>query len=135
MEGHKTSGNRLPIIFLDANCISVDVSRTGVDGLGGEGGVEGRFLSAEIALFGTNWEDVVTVLVIVGEGHRLEPEGVDGVGDLYLELTSLVRDRWVVPLFLSAGSNGGLGISTAECFCNASSDSCTSIHTLKIRPH
>ena len=85
MEGHKPSGSRLPIIFLDPNCISVDVSWTGVDGLGGDGGVEGLFLSADIALFGANWDDGVTVLVIVGKGQRLEPEGVAGVGDLYLE--------------------------------------------------
>lgn len=86
MDGHKPSGNLLlPITFLDANSISVAVSQAGVDGIGGDGGVEGLFLSADIALFGTNWEDGVTVLVIVGDGQRL-----DVVGDLYLELTSLV---------------------------------------------
>lgn len=131
MDGHKPSGNRLlPITFLDANSISVAVSRAGVDGLGGDGGVEGLFLSADIALFGTDWEDGVDVLVIVGDGQRL-----DGVGDLYLELTSLVRNLWVVPLFFSAGTNGGLEVSTAECFFNEAFDSCTSIHTHNIRPH
>lgn len=93
----------MPATFLDATNDSVDVSWTGVDGDGlfGEGGVDGRFLSADIALFGTDTFDVV-VLVTVGEGKRLGPEAATGVGDLYLELTSLVRDRRVVPLFFSA---------------------------------
>lgn len=119
MEGHKASGNRLPINFLDANCITFVVSWTGVEGLGGDGGVEGRFLSADIALFGTDTDDAVAVLVVFGEGQRLGPEAADGIGDLYLELTSLVLERWVVPLFFSAGTNVGLRVSTAECFCNA----------------
>ena len=97
MEGHKPSGSRLPIIFLDPKCISVDASWTGVDALGGDDGVEGLFLSTDIALFGSNWDGAATVLVIAGEGQRLEPEGMAGVGDLYLERTSLVREGWVVP--------------------------------------
>lgn len=78
-----------------------------MEGLGGDGGVEGRFLSADIALFGTGNERAVPVLVMVGEGQRL------GVGDLYLELTSLVRERHVVPLFFSGGTKGGLGVSNS----------------------
>lgn len=109
-----------------------------MDGLDGEGGVEGRFLSAEWALLGgTKWDDGEgNVLVTFGEGKRRGLAGVAGEGDLYLELTSLVRGRRVVTaLFFSAGTNGGLGVSTAVCFRNACSDSHTSIHTTQIRPH
>lgn len=116
--------------------MSVVKSRAGVDGLGGEGGVGGRFLSADWALFDTNWAGTGTVLVRFGEPHRLGPEGVDGgVGDLYRELTSLVFGRRVTPLHFSAGTNGRLEVSTAVCFCNAFSASHTSIHTIQIRPH
>lgn len=76
----------------------------------GEGGVGGRFLSADIALFGTDRDDVVAVLEF-GEGHRLGPEAADGVDDLYLELISLVLDRLVVSFFL--------WVSSAECFNDA----------------
>jgi hypothetical protein len=137
VEGHKLSGDRPFPILLDGNCISAAESWTGVDGLDdGEGGVEGRFLSADWALLGTKWEDVGTVLVTFGEGKRRGLAGVAGAGDLYLELTSLVRGRRVVTaLFFSAGTNGGLGLTTAVCFRNACSDSHTSIHTTQIRPH
>lgn len=137
VDGHKDSGRRFPATFLEAKSISVDVSCTGVDGdeLGGDDGVEGRFLSADTALFGTDAVAVAAVLVTVGEGQRLGPEDKTGVGDLYLELTSLVLDRRVVPSFLSAGSNGGLGVSTFEYFCNACCDSHTSIQTIQIRPY
>lgn len=126
----------MPATFLDAKNTSVDVSCTGVDGdgLGGDGGVEGRFLSADIALFGTDTFEFVA-LVTVGEGQRFGPEDATGVGDLYLELTSLVRDRRVVPLFLSAGINGGLGVSTVNCFCNAGCNLHKSIQIVQIRPH
>lgn len=68
------------------------VSRIGVDGdgLGGDNGVEGRFLSADIALFGAHTIDVDDVLRALGEGQRCGPRAPNGVGDLYLELTSLV---------------------------------------------
>lgn len=110
--------------------MSTDESRTGVEGLEGEGGVEGRLLSADWDLLGTTWEGVDDVLVRPGDGKRRPTEGVDdGVGDLYLELTSLVRRRRVVVvmtavvaaalLFLSAGTKGGLGVSTAVCFSNS----------------
>lgn len=90
-----------------------------MDGFAGDDGVEGRLRSADIALFGADTELAMPVLVVFGEGKRLGPEAVDGVGDLYLELISLVLDRRVVPLFLSAGPNCGLGVSTTECFANA----------------
>jgi hypothetical protein len=137
VEGHKLSGDRPFPILLDDNCISTAESWTGVDGLDGEGGVEGRFLSADTALLGTKWDDGEgNVLVTFGERKRRGLAGVAGEGDLYLELTSLVRRRRVVTaLFFSAGTNGGLGVPTAVCFRNACSDSHTSIHTTQIRPH
>lgn len=55
-----------------------------MDGLG-DGGVAGRLLSADIALFGADADDTATVLVVPGEGKRLGPEPLDGLGDLYLE--------------------------------------------------
>lgn len=91
-------------------------------GLGGEGCVEGRFLSADRALFGTDWECGDTALEGFGDGQRRPP---DGVGDLYLELTFLVRGRWVVAaLFFSTCANGCL---LAVCLCNPCSCSDTSI--------
>lgn len=96
-------------------------------------GVEGRFLSTDWDLLGTNCADGGDVLVRFGDGQRRVPEGVEGVGvgDLYLELISLVRGRRVVTaLFFWAGTNGGLGFFSA-----ASSDSRASIHTIQIRPH
>lgn len=97
-----------------------------MDGRGGEGGVEGRFLSADWALFGANKEDELTLLGAFGERHRLETEGE---GDLlYLELTSLGLNRRVTPLFFSDGTSEGVTVSNDICFCNASSASHTSIH-------
>lgn len=74
-----------------------------------------------------------------GDGQRLT-EGVDGAGDLNLELTSLVRGRRTAAaaaaavaaaaLFLSAGTRGGLGFSTVVCFCIAGRDSHRSIRSL-----
>lgn len=140
MEGHKLSRDRPFPIFLDDNCISTAESWTGVDGLdvdGGEGGVEGRFLSKDWDLFGTNLGvvgDADNDLVRLGEGQRRGLAA--GEGDLYLELTSLVRGRRLVTaLFFSAGTNGGLGVSTDLCFRNTCSDSYTSIQTIQIRPH
>lgn len=106
-ESHKDSGNLLPIAFLAASSIPTDVSWTGVEGRDGDCGVPDRLLSADTALFETG-DDVVTVLVVFGEGQRLD------VGDLYLELTSLVREWHLVPLFFSAGRNGGLGVSSVS---------------------
>lgn len=140
VEGHNTSGSLLPI-FLDDNCCSADVSETGVEGLEeGDVGLEGLFLSADNALLEeANWDDGLIVLVIFGDGHRLEFEVVveEGVGDLYLELTSLVRERReVIPLFPSAGANGRLMVvSTADSFCNSCKASNTSIQTTQIRRH
>ncbi|KAJ6673418.1 hypothetical protein OIU85_012424 [Salix viminalis] len=96
-------------------------------GLGVKGGVEGRLLSADRDLLGTTWEGVGNVLLGLGDGKRLATEGVDGEGDLYLETTSLVRGRRVVVaafavalLFRSAGTKGGLGVSsTAMRFSNS----------------
>jgi len=51
VEGHKLSGKRLVDSLLDEAGKSIDKSRIGVEGLVGDGGVEGRFLSAETALF------------------------------------------------------------------------------------
>lgn len=115
-------------------------SRVGVDGVGGvEGGVDGRFLSADWALFCANGEGEGTVLVIFGEGQRLGPEELEREGDvrvdLYLELTSLVLIRRLSALFFSAGTNGGLAVSTAVCFCARCCASHSSIHTVQIRPH
>lgn len=103
---------------MDANCITAAVSWAGVDGLGGDGGVAGRLLSADIALFGADPDDTAAVLVVLGEGQRLGPEAADGLGDLYLEGTSLVLDRRVVPLSLSARPAGGLEVSVVECLCD-----------------
>lgn len=127
VEGHKLSTDRPPAVLLEDNLKSVDKSWPGVDGLVGEGGVEGRFLSADWALFCTNWEEDCTVLEAFGEEQRRGVERAEGVGDLYLELTSLVRDRRVAvgTLFLSARTSGFL----------LESDSNTSIHTIKIKPH
>lgn len=72
------------IAFLVITSILIDVSWIGVEGYDGNFGVPGRLLSADIALFGVDTCGVVAVLVVFGEGQRL------GVGDLYLELTSLV---------------------------------------------
>lgn len=49
VEGHRLSGKRLPAILLDDSFPSTDESLIGVEGLGGggEGGVEGLFLSAD----------------------------------------------------------------------------------------
>lgn len=133
VDGHKDSGNLLPTIFLDANSISAVVSPTGVDGdrLVGDDGLEGNFLSADIALFGAStveFDDTLTV----GEGQHFGLAAVDGVEDLYLELTSMVRDRRVVSFLLSAGTNGGLVVSSVDRFCNACSDSHASIQTAHI---
>lgn len=96
-----------------------------MDGLGGEGCAEGRFLSADMALFDTDWECGDPALVGFGDGQRRPPDRVDGVGDLYLELTSLVRGRRVVAaLFFSARAKGNL---LAVCLCNPCSCSDTSI--------
>lgn len=81
MEGHSDSGNLLAVAV---TFLSADVSWTGVVGRDGKCGL---FLSVETALFGANWVVALTVLVTFGDVHRLE---TDGVGDLYLELTSLV---------------------------------------------
>lgn len=97
MEGHKLSGKRPPVDRrLDEAGKSIETSRIGV-----EGGVEGRFLSAETALLAAKVEETVG-LVTLGEGHRAV---LVGVGDLYLELTSVVRGRRVAAgaLFLSDG--------------------------------
>ena len=47
MEGQRASGILLPDTLLDDKCTSIDESWTGVEGLGGEGGVAGLFLSAD----------------------------------------------------------------------------------------
>lgn len=71
----------------------------------------------------------------LGDGHRLT-EGVDVVGDLNLELTSLARRRRTVAaaaaaaLFLSAGTRGGLGVSTVVRFSIAGRDSHRSIRSV-----
>lgn len=149
MEGHNTSGNLLPITFFVDNCDSADVSETGVEGRDTDGGVDDLFLSADTALLGpdANWgdgnDDELTFLVKFGDGHRLdfeyEFEFGGGVGDLYLELTSLVRDRRVVlaviPLYFSAGTSGLLVVSTAKSLCNSRTASNTSIQTTQIRRH
>lgn len=97
--------------------------------------MEGRFLSADTALFCPIWEEENTVLEAFGEAQRRGVEMAEGVGDLYLELTSLVRERRVADtLFLSARPSGSLGVSPVERFL-IESDSNTSIHTIKIRPH
>lgn len=81
-----------------------------------------------------------------GEGHLREPDdGMAGVGDLYLELTSLVLQNLVVvvvvvvvpALFFSARTKGvlGLGVSTLLCFPDPFPDSHTSIHSTPITPH
>lgn len=51
MEGHKLSGKRPVDSLLDEGGKSIDASRIGMEGLVGEDSVEGRFLSAETALF------------------------------------------------------------------------------------
>lgn len=116
---------------------------TGVEGVGGdgEGGVEGLFLSADCDLFGANNEDAGArnVLETLGDGERPAEQGLEGVGDLYLELTSLIRGRRVAiadgALFFSAGTNGGLGVSSVFLLLYPRSDSHTSIHTGRTRPH
>lgn len=137
VEGHRLSGKRLPVTLLDNNFPSTDASLVGVEGLRavGEGGVEGLFLSAERDLFGNNCDvDADVVLVRFGDGHLRVPDGVAGVGDLYLELTSLVVERLVVAavaaLFFSARTSGGLtlGLSAALLFLDACPDSQSSIH-------
>lgn len=146
MEGHRLSGKRLPVpaTLLDNNFPSPDESLVGVEGLRavGDGGVEGLFLSAERDLFGNNCEvdevvdevDAEVVLVRFGDGHLRVLDGVAGVGDLYLELTSLVVERLVVAvvvaLFFSARTSGGLtlGLSAALLFLDACPDSQSSIH-------
>lgn len=128
MEGHKPSCKRLPAIFFDDTCTSIDDSSTGVDGLGGEEGVEGLLLSADCALLGNNWEDPEFVLVSFGDEYRWDLlHWVAGEGDLlllYLELiTSLVLERrGVTALFFVAETKGGLGVSRVQCFRNACSD-------------
>lgn len=138
MEGHRLSGKRLPDCLLEDNFPSTDESLVGVEGLDGvgEGGVEGLFLSAERNLFGNKWDDGdddddgVAGLVRFGEGHLRGPEGLAGVGDLYLELTSLVLERLVVvaALFFSVKTKGNLGVTAALFFADACPDSHTSIH-------
>lgn len=118
---------------MDANCITAAVSWAGVDGLG-DGGVAGRLLSAEIALFGANADDTTDVLVVLGEGQRLGPEPADGLGDLYLEGTSRVLDRRVVSFFLSATPAGDLEDSIVECLCDIRSRSHASIQILSTKP-
>lgn len=87
VEGHKLSGKRPPVDRrLDEAGKSIETSRMGVERVVGEGGVEGRFLSAETALLAAKVEETVG-LVTLGEGHRAV---LVGVGDLYLELTSFV---------------------------------------------
>ena len=91
VEGHKLSGKRLPVTLLDDKCICTDDSWTGVEGLEGEGGVEGLFLSAEQGLLGNNLEAAeVVVLVKFGDPHRWGPDGDAGDDGLCLELISLV---------------------------------------------
>lgn len=149
MEGHNTSGNLLLIIFLADNCDSADVSETGVEGRTGDVGVDDLFLSADIALLGAgncdDGNDELTFLVRFGDGHRREfVIGFEGVGDLYLELTSLVLDRRVAgvavvvvvnPLLFSAGTSGLLMVSTADSLCNSCRASNTSIQTAQISRH
>lgn len=123
--------------FLGVNSIAAAISWTGVDGdgLGGVDGVDGRFLSAEIALFGNNAVEVEGDLRAFGEGQRFGTLAADGVGDIYLELTSLVRDLRVVPFLLSAETSGGLKDAVVDCFPTAFSDSHTSIQIEQIKPH
>lgn len=94
------------------------MSSTGVYGLGGDGGVAGLLLSADTALFGADADETASFLVVPGEGQRLGPEPADGLGDLYLEGTSLVLDRRVLSLFLSATPPGDLEVSIIKCLCD-----------------
>lgn len=110
------------------------MSSAGVDGLGGDGGVAGRFLSADIALLGADFDDTTAVLVVLGEEQRLGPEPADGLGDLYLEGTSRVLDLRVVSLFLSATPAGDLKVSFVECLCDPRSRSHASIQILSTKP-
>lgn len=123
-------------VFLGVNSIAAAISLTGVDGdeLGGDDGVDGRFLSADTALFGNDTVEVAGGLCALGEGQRFGTLAADGVGDIYLELTSLVRDRRVVPFLLSAETRGGLKVTVVACFPTAFSDS-TSIQIQQIKPH
>ncbi|KAI3715052.1 hypothetical protein L6452_22018 [Arctium lappa] len=104
-EGHKDSGNLLPIAFLAVSSIPTYASWTGVEEHDGDCGVQDRLLSTNTTLFEIGDDVVVIILVVFGEEQLLD------VGDLYLELTSLVRDWNLVPLFFSAGRNSGLGVS------------------------
>lgn len=112
----------MDVTFLETELVFVSVSCTGVDCLGGDGGVEGRFLSAEMALLGTFWQEGVEGRVTVGEGQRRGPGGATGVGDMYRELISLVLDLRVVSLFLSDRTEGGREVSTAEFFISVAFD-------------
>lgn len=111
------------------------MSCTGVNCLGGDGGVEGLFLSAEIALLGTDWREGVAGRATLGEGHRQGLGGGTRVGDLYRELTSLERELHVVPLFLSERTDRDRGVLAAELLNCDSFDPYISIHTLEITPH
>lgn len=131
VDGHKDSADLLIDPFLGVSCTAAPVSRTGVDGEGlrGDDGVEGRLLSAEIALFGNCTAEVDDALMALGETLRFGAAAVatDRVGDIYLELTSLVLDLRVAPFLLSAETRGGLKFTAEDCLPNAFSNSHASI--------
>ncbi|KAK4415194.1 hypothetical protein Salat_2626600 [Sesamum alatum] len=114
-------GEGLRLRPLPANSISAVVSWTGVDGdgLGSNDGVDGSFVSVDIVLFDTDTVEVDNVRLAIGEGLRPRPPA-DGVGDLYLELTSLDSDLRVVPLLLSAETSGR--VSALDCLSTLFSD-------------
>lgn len=144
VEGHNPSVRTLPTPFLEGVCTSLRESRLGVDGLGGEGGVDGRLRSADtdrLANKGVEETDLVTLgeelllgTVCVGK------DGEEVIVDLYLDGTSLVGLVFLEKaLFFSEGTKGGLGISSAIAPPFLSSSTCsasqTSIHTIQITPH
>lgn len=143
VEGHKPSGNLWIMTLLEDTGMSTEESLTGVVGLCGEGGVEGRLLSADRARLGADREEVVVPAVtgLVRPGEMLRLGAAGGVGDLYLELTSLVlalrpMNPSPPPLFLSDGTRGGLVVSPDDCLCgNFCVSSHKSIHTVEISPH
>lgn len=87
-----------------------------MDGDRGDEGLEGRFLSADIALF--------------ADVEGVEVDGVQrfvGDDDLYLER--------VAPFLFSVDTSGSLALSSADCLCIAWSSSYTSILTVQNKSH
>lgn len=103
---------------------------------GGDDGLEGRFLSADTARLCVDTVEADDGLVEFGEELHMVPDTADGEGDLYLELTSLVRARPLAAFLLSAGTDAGvLLVSAVDSFFNARFNSRTSIQTVQIKPH